>query len=111
MILDSGNRFQSFILSAEEERQARSVNAYTLAYLQNKISHFAGELLNRRWEQDKDSPNADKIAVLEMERLRAQVEVLEELFHELQTPEADAESATGNPTQNDDPRPPAPLMF
>jgi hypothetical protein len=110
MILDTGNRFQSFTLTEEEDKAARTVNPYTLALIQNKVSHYANEVLNRKWEQDKDSPNADKIAVLEVERLRAQVEVLEELLYELQTPEA-SEDVEGNPTQKDDPRPPAPFMI
>ena len=112
MHLDTGNRFQSFVLSEEETRMACTVSPYTLAYLQNKITHYAGEVLNRKWHDDKDSPNADKMALLDLERLRAQVEVLEELFQEFQTPEVDSPSTDVAPPEvRKTPEPPAPLSL
>jgi hypothetical protein len=59
----SFNRFQSFDLNSNEEVQAKRVNGYFYAYLQNKISEYAN-------------------AVVE----KAQVMVLEELLNELTPP-------------------------
>lgn len=77
-----GNRFQSFRLEDEERVLAKAVSPYFYAYLQNKISDYAHAVV----EYTRDDGDTPEIAVLEHEKLKAQVLVLEELMRELTPP-------------------------
>jgi hypothetical protein len=78
-----GNRFQSYNLTEQEEVIAKAVNPYTYAFLHNKICAFALAIVEFSYEDleiDKEK------AILRHEKLKAQVEVLEELMRELTPP-------------------------
>lgn len=78
----SHNRFQSYDLDSNEEELAKNVNPYTFAYLQNKIAAYANAVLE--FEYIQESPMQQQ--VIEHEKLKAQVVVLEELMRELNVP-------------------------
>lgn len=75
------SRFQKFELSEAEDVFARTVSPYFWGYLQNKIADYADAALEVRYEDDKIA------AILEHERRKAQVEILEELMRELIPPQ------------------------
>ena len=89
MKLSTASRFCEFELSQEEDVAGRTVNPYTLAYLQNKIAAYANACV--QFEYDLEKPLQPQI--IEHERLKAQVSVLEELLREFQTPEQPAEQS------------------
>jgi hypothetical protein len=92
--LDSGNRFQRFALSNEEQTLAlKLVPALFAAYLTNKIADYAAELVDSTPEYHAD-PNQQVKAILEQERLRNFVQAYEELLAEILN-----ESSNSNPTQ------------
>lgn len=74
------NRFQQFELSDEEAQLAIRVSPLFLAYLQNKIADYANAVVEFQFDPAKESQTA---ALLKHEKLKAQVEILEELFQEL----------------------------
>ena len=80
MQLETGNRFQKFKLDEAELKAALAVNPYFYAYLQNKIADYAMAVVESTFNGDKAT------TVLDHEKLKAQVEVLEELMRELQVP-------------------------
>lgn len=87
----TASRFSEFELSSEETSVGRTVNPYTLAYLQNKIAAYANGCVEFKYDLGKPL----EPQIIEHERLKAQVIVLEELLQEFQTPELDADvSAT-----------------
>lgn len=76
------NRFQSYDLDSKEEEVARSVNPYTYAFLQNKIAAYALAALEFEYNQELPfQPQA-----VQHERLKAQVQVLEELMTDFNPP-------------------------
>lgn len=79
---NTGSRFQSFELDEKEDEIARAVTPYFLAYLQNKIASYADAVVNFRYDPGTDLSTA----VIEHEKLKAQVEILEELMRELTVP-------------------------
>lgn len=81
MQLSTSNRFQSFDLTEEEQKMATNVSPLFLAHLQNKIASYASATINAVHQKGEDPHET----VLRQEVLRAQVEVLEELFSELST--------------------------
>lgn len=76
-----GSRFTSFHLDAAEEEKGRMVSAYFFAVLQNKIAAYAHAVI----EHEIDAANMHQ-SVMEHEKLKAQVAVLEELMRELTPP-------------------------
>jgi hypothetical protein len=76
----SFNRFQSFDLNSNEEVQAKRVNGYFYAYLQNKISEYANAVVEFEFTGEREAD------IIQHERLKAQVMVLEELLNELTPP-------------------------
>lgn len=79
------SRFQKFELNAVDMNAARGVNAYFWAYLQNKIADYA--LATVEFEYDPAADNTKLFsAILEHEKLKAKVAVLEELMGELMPP-------------------------
>lgn len=92
MHIDTANRFQSYVLTEEEERAARTVSPYTLAYLQNKLSLYANQVVNSTYHDSRGEVDSERQTLLRHERLKAQVEVLEELFMEFNTQEIQEDS-------------------
>lgn len=89
------NRFQAYSLDSHQEELARKVSPYTYAYIQNKVADYAHAIVE--FEFNGDDPIQSRVG---HERLKAQVEVLEELMRELQppveAPEASDESQSTN---------------
>lgn len=82
MKYDSGSRFAKFILDPGELQAATHANPYFLAYLQNKIADYASAAVEHQREPGQTAEEAN----LEHEKLKAQVQVLEELFREVNIP-------------------------
>lgn len=82
MNIDTGNIFQSFVLTPEEEAQAYQVNPYFLAMLQNKIAVYAREAATQQLPYDAD-PTRQVQAVLACQRMRNFVEAYQELMSEI----------------------------
>jgi hypothetical protein len=75
------NRFQAFDLTEDEDKLARQVSPLFFAFLQNKIAAYASAVVEFSAEgRDLTA------ATIRHERLKAQVEVLEELMQELTPP-------------------------
>lgn len=75
------NRFQQFEFTSEEEELASKVSPLFYAFLQNKIASYAGAIV------EYSAEGKDLVAsTIRHERLKAQVEVLEELLSEIQCP-------------------------
>ena len=89
------NRFLSFELSEEEERAAKLVNPYFLAYLQNKIAAYANAIVEETYEDEKNQIDSKELTLLRHERRKAQVVVLEELFMELKAVEFQGAETSG----------------
>ena len=79
---NNGNRFQSYILDQELITQALQVSPLFLAYLQNKIADYAGNLVDTKLPYNAD-PAAQVEAIVAHERLRNFVEAYEELMSEI----------------------------
>lgn len=84
MNIDTGNMFQSFVMTPEEEEQAYRVNPYFLAMLQNKIAVYAREAATQPLPYDAD-PTKQVQAVLAHQRMRNFVEAYQELLGEITT--------------------------
>ena len=83
MQLDTASFGQRFILDEHEEKQARTVSPYTLAWLQNKVSDAAVEVLTYEYK-----PNlTEKAVIIEHEKLKARYAALTDLLNELTTEE------------------------
>lgn len=80
------NRFQQFEFTAQESNLACQVSPLFYAFLQNKIASYADAVVEYTAE-GKDLV----AATIRHERLKAQVEVLEELLSEIQCPTEYAE--------------------
>lgn len=106
MQIDSANPFQTFILTDDEDRMARTVNPYTLAYIKNKVAIYALATVNHTYDDVRGAVDSDRVILLNSEKLKAQVEVLQELLAELRPQE---EPEDGN--TNEDSRPPTPLSL
>lgn len=78
-----GNRFISFSLSKGEDDAARCITPYNMMYIQNKIADYAAAVVE--FEYDPANPNQFS-AILEHEKLKAKVSILEELLTEFQVP-------------------------
>ena len=76
----AAHRFQKFSFSASEEQFAKAVNPYFYCFLQNKIADYAHAVIEHQYEGDLQA------SLIRHERLKAQVEVLEELLQELIPP-------------------------
>lgn len=86
------NEFTEVELTAVEQHNAKSVSGYFWMYLQNKIAAYAKAVLEYTYNPEDDIHSA----VLEHEKLKAQVVVLQELMGELNDPskaEAEAENS------------------
>lgn len=79
------SRFQKFELNAVDLNAARGVNAYFWAYLQNKIADYAMAAVEFEYDPTADQTKLFS-AILEHEKLKAKVSVLEELMGELMPP-------------------------
>jgi len=86
-------RFQKFDLNAVDMAAARNVNAYFWAFLQNKIADYASAAVEFQYDPAADQKEMFA-AILEHERIKAQVAVLEELMGELAPP---VEQSTESP--------------
>lgn len=84
MKLNVANRFHSVTLDPHEEEKARSPGIYFFYYLQNKIAAVASSAVEFSCV-GKDT----QTAIIEHERMKAQVEILEELLQELTPPTED----------------------
>jgi len=93
------NRFLSFHLSTGEVEAAKSVNPYFLAYLQNKIAQYANAVVETSYQDEKNQIDSKELTLIQHERLKAQVLVLEELFMELKSPEVSEQDDPRDPTQ------------
>lgn len=80
--LDTGNSFQKFIFEKGELEAARCINPYNLMYLQNKIADYALMVLEYRYDPNKPK----EVAILEHEKLKAGLAVLQELQNEFIVP-------------------------
>lgn len=90
MRVDPGNRFARFLLEKNEEEAGKAATPYLLAILQNKIADYASAVVEDQWQSGEDPHTA----LLRHEKLKAQVEVLEEFFRDLQVPsEQDAQQS------------------
>lgn len=76
------NRFQAFQLDPVEEEQGKAVNPYTYVLIQNKVSEYAHAVVE--FQYDATLPIEPQ--VIEHEKLKAMVQVLEELMRELTPP-------------------------
>ena len=94
------NRFLSFHLSTGEVEAAKSVNPYFLAYLQNKIAQYANAVVETSYQDEKNQIDSKELTLIQHERLKAQVLVLEELFMELKVPEITNEQEDQRPPVN-----------
>lgn len=74
------SRFQKVQLDSHELDQALQPSPYFWGYLQNKIAIYAEAVLDVQYSADNIT------AIIEHEKLKAQVEVLEELMRELTPP-------------------------
>lgn len=90
--VDTGCKFQRFILDEREAELAVKVSPYFLMYLRNKISHYAEAAIEKGLPYSQD-PTKCMEAIVEFERLKAQASVLEELCAEL----LDAQKEVPNP--------------
>lgn len=81
--IDSGSRFTKFILDGGEEQIARTINPYNLMYLQNKCADYASACVE--FTYDPSNPN-HFASIIEHEKLKAQVLILEELLREFNVP-------------------------
>lgn len=84
MQIDTLNKFQSFLLSEEEDKQASTVSPLFHAFLKNKIAEYASAVIDVR----RDSFKTVDEYLLHLEVLKGQVTVLEELLDELALPSA-----------------------
>lgn len=80
---DLGGKFQTFIFDGREADVAKTITPYNLMYLQNKVAAYAAAVVE--FSYDPANPNHFS-AILEHEKLKAQVSVLEELITEFQVP-------------------------
>lgn len=80
------NRFSTTKMEEHEHTQALSISAYTYAYINNKIAIFAEAVLDFSYEDALGDATALQAAVIRHEKLKAQVEVLEELLREFTPP-------------------------
>lgn len=88
------SRFNTFHLDSHEEEMARTVSPYFYAMLQNKIASYALAVVE--YSFDGVAPEALHAAVIEHEKLKAQVIVLEELMRELTPPTESSETPTSD---------------
>lgn len=84
MNLDPSSRFARYELP-EGFVPSEHASPMVLAYIQNKISDYASALVEKPLPYESD-PTRQVAAILAHEKLRNYVEILEELFSELTTP-------------------------
>jgi hypothetical protein len=82
MLSHLSNRFQAFLLEPHQEDQARAVTPLTYAFIQNKVAAYAYQVVEFEYDTSKDLMPQ----MIEHERLKACVLVLEELMRELTPP-------------------------
>jgi hypothetical protein len=87
MRTNTGNLFQSFILDEVEDEHGRTASPYFHAYLQNKIASVAQSAVEFAYVPGTDLHSL----VIQHERIKAQVEILQELLSELKVPTEDAD--------------------
>jgi hypothetical protein len=81
--LDSGNKFQRFLLSPEEQTLAlKLVHPLFIAYLTNKVADYAATLVETVPEYHAD-PRQQVQAILATEKLRNFSAAYEELLAEI----------------------------
>lgn len=80
------NRFTTVKMDEHEHAQALAISAYTYSYINNKIAIYAEAVLDFSYEDALGSPESMQAAVIRHEKLKAQVEVLEELLREFTAP-------------------------
>lgn len=86
----AANTFQEVIFENSEETYARQINPYTYCYIQNKVAAYAKSVLE--FEYDKGSNLQDQL--IQHERMKAQVLVLQELLSEFTVPSEATQSQT-----------------
>jgi hypothetical protein len=87
------NRFQEYHLDKNEEELAQSVSPYFYAFLQNKAAAYASAVVEYQYDMSKELVPQ----VIEHEKLKAQVIVLEELMREVNPPIESQDSSTPTP--------------
>lgn len=78
----SPNKFTSFKFEGNEESYAKCISPLLFAYIQNKIAAYASAVVE--FEFTGENVNAE---IIQLERLKAQVTVLEELLSECVVPQ------------------------
>lgn len=76
------SRFQQFKLDEKEDEHARLITPYTFAFIQNKIAVYANAAVEFSYDSSKELSQQ----VIEHEKIKAQIQVMEELLQELQVP-------------------------
>lgn len=76
------NRFQAYRLDPAELEQGKAINPYTYVLIQNKVSEYAHAVVE--FQYNTTLPIEPQ--VIEHEKLKAMVQVLEELMQELTPP-------------------------
>jgi hypothetical protein len=86
---DLGSRFIKFEFNGGEVETARCITPYNLMYIQNKIADYAMACVEHEYD-----PNAGNqfASILEHEKNKAKVAILEELLREFQVPTETKES-------------------
>ena len=82
MRIDPANKFQQFVMDEHELKTALAVNPYTYAYLHNKIAEKAHMVIEHQFEEDSNATHH----IIEHEKLKAQLNALEDLMSELTPP-------------------------
>lgn len=78
------SRYTKFELDSEEAKKAKQITIYTWAYLQTKMAEYADAIME--YQYDVDQPNLTS-TVIECEKMKARVEMLEELMREFDIPQ------------------------
>jgi hypothetical protein len=80
---DLGNRFIKFQLDGGEAEAARCITPYNMMFIQNKIADYASSCVEYQYDPNSTNQFA---AILEHEKNKARVQILEELLTEFQVP-------------------------
>lgn len=96
--LDPGNKFQRFLMTAEENTLAlKLVPPLFLAYLTNKVADYSATLVDTVPDYHVD-PNQQVQAILATEKLRNFVQAYEELLAEILDASSQLESDDSLPS-------------
>lgn len=81
--IDPSSRFLKYEFSKGELAAAQCINHYNMAYLQNKIADYAEIIVAFVFDPEKTL----EANFMELEKIRAQLAVLEELAREMTIPD------------------------